>query len=257
MQEAWLDVHQGGQTNRYAFSGVRTRVGGEGCDVVLAETPGVPASSSELHIWMSPPRVVYIGRGDPPLLDGRVLEQAPLESGSSLQWRGAVLVFGQGASVLEELEEDLGQDASDGAAGAIPDEVAGRIRSGLLADLNLTDKQAVKRWRAAVIASEFDSAACARELLAGEQVPPGDTRMLERATRLQRDLLMSAHQRGVKGVRRKARAATRTGAAYVLANLIAILIYTLVVLAVMLLVRVEYGTSFDGFIDRILGVFDR
>jgi hypothetical protein len=68
---------------------------------------------------------------------------------------------------------------------------------------------------------------------------------------------MSAHQRGVKGVRRKARAATRTGAAYVLANLIAILIYTLVVLAVMLLVRVEYGTSFDGFIDRILGVFDR
>jgi len=185
-----------------------------------------------------------------------VLEQAPLESGSSLQWRGAVLVFGQGASVLEELEEDPGQDASDGAAGAIPDEVAGRIRSGLLADLNLTDKQAVKRWRAAVIASEFDSAACARELLAGEQVPPGDTRMLERATRLQRDLLMSAHQRGVKGVRRKARAATRTGAAYVLANLIAILIYTLVVLAVMLLVRVEYGTSFDGFIDRILGVFD-
>ena len=121
----------------------------------------------------------------------------------------------------------------------------------------LASSQAVKRWRGAVMASEFDPAACTRELLAGEQVPPGDTRLLERATRLQRDLLMSAHQRGVKGVRRRARAATRSGAAYVLANLIAISIYSLVVLAVMLLVRVQYGTSFDGTLDGILDVFDR
>jgi hypothetical protein len=121
----------------------------------------------------------------------------------------------------------------------------------------MTDTQAVKRWRAAVMASEFDPGACARELLAGEQVPRGDTRLLERATRLQRDLLMSAHQRGVKGVRRRARAATRSGAAYVLANLIAISIYSLVVLAVMLLVRVQYGTSFDGTLDGILEAFDR
>jgi hypothetical protein len=68
---------------------------------------------------------------------------------------------------------------------------------------------------------------------------------------------MSAHQRGVKGVRRRARAATRSGAAYVLANLIAISIYSLVVLAVMLLVRVQYGTSFDGTLDGILEAFDR
>lgn len=257
MQEAWLDVHQGGQTNRYALDGGRTRVGSEGCDIVLGEAPSGASGSAELHIWMSPPRVVYVGRGDPPLLDGRVFEQAPLESGSSLQWRGAVLVFGQENGVLQELEQDIAQVGSDGPAVTLQDDVAGRVRSGLLADLNMTDNQAVKRWRAAVMASEFDPTACARELLAGEQDLPGDTRLLERATRLQRDLLMSAHQRGVKGVRRRARAATRSGVAYVLANLIAISIYSLVVLAVMLLVRVEYGTSFDGFMDGILGVFDR
>lgn len=257
MQEAWLDVHKGGQTNRHALAAGRTRIGGEGCDVVLDGTAGAASDSGELHIWMSPPRVVYVGRGDPPLLDGRVFEQAPLEPGSSLQWRDAVLVFGQGPGVLEALDEDPGQGGPESPVGTVQDDVAGRVRSGLLADLNLTDNQAVKRWRAAVIASEFDPTACARELLAGERVPPGDTRLLERATRLQRDLLMSAHQRGVKGVRRRARAATRSGAAYVLANLIAISIYTLVVLAVMLLVRVQYGTSFDGTLDGILEGLDR
>ncbi|HJM56162.1 MAG TPA: hypothetical protein QF446_02450 [Planctomycetota bacterium] len=255
MQDAWLDVHQGGQTNRYALADGRTRVGGAGCDVVLDGTPNATSDSGEVHIWMSPPRVVYVGRGNPPLLDGRVFEQAPLESGSSIQWRGAVLVFGQGRGVLEELEGDPGCEDAGASGATVQDDVAARVRSGLLADLKLTDNQAVKRWRAAVMASEFDPASCARELLAGEQVPPGDTRLLERATRLQRDLLMSAHQRGVKGVRRRARAATRSGAAYVLANLIAISIYTLVVLAVMLLVRVQYGTSFDGTLDRIIGVF--
>ncbi|HIF40928.1 MAG TPA: hypothetical protein EYQ74_07510 [Planctomycetes bacterium] len=255
MQEAWLDIHQGGQTKRYALSAGRTRIGGAGCDVVLDGTPDPALDSSELHIWMSPPRVVYVGRGAPPLLDGRAFEQAPLERGSSLQWRGAILIFGQGATVLEELEEDLGQGGAGAYEGGVQDEVAGRVRAGLLADLNLTDNQAVKRWRAAVLASEFDPAACARELLAGEQVPPGDTRLLERASRLQRDLLMSAHQRGAKGVQRRARAATRSGAAYLLANLIAISIYTLVVLAVMLLVRVQYGTSFDGSLDRVIGIF--
>jgi len=191
-------------------------------------------------------------------LDGRVFEQAALETGSSLQWRGAVLVFGQ-AAVLEELPSSSAGTAAPPTAPSSggQDEVGKRVRAGLLADLNMTDKQAVKRWRAAVMASEFDSAACTRDLLAGENAGADESRLLERATRLQRDLLMSAHQRGVKGVRRRARAATRTGAAYVLANLIAISVYSLVVLAVLLLVRVQYGTSLDGTLDEIIGVFAR
>jgi hypothetical protein len=255
MQEAWLDVHQEGRTKRHTLAAGRTRVGGVGCEVSLDRALSAP-DAGELHIWSDPPRVVYVGRGDAPLLDGRVFEQAPLEPGSSLQWQGAVMVFGQ-TSILEELQDEPPAAGVGSETGAARDEVAERVRAGLLADLNLTDKQAVQRWRTAVMASEFDPAACARDLLAGEQAGPGDARLLERATRLQRDLLMSAHHRGVKGVRRRARAATRSGAAYVLANLIAISIYSLVVLAVMLLVRVQYDTSFDRTLDGILGVFDR
>ena len=51
---------------------------------------------------------------------------------------------------------------------------------------------------------------------------------------------------------RRSRTATRSGAAYLVANLIAISIYTLVLLAIMLLVRVQYGFSFDQTLDRVI-----
>ncbi len=235
-------------------------MGGAASDVALAGAAST--ASGELHFWSDPPRVIYVGRGDPPLLDGRVFEQAPLSAGASIQWAGAVLVYGC-TPVIEEIdpepELDLGASASGhGAEGVSPglpserDVVADRVKSGLLADLNLTDKTAVNRWRKAVMTGEFDSDACSRELLAGASDGPADVRLLQRATRLQRDLLMSAHTRGIRGAGRRARAAGRSGAAYVVANLIAISIYSFVMFLLMIMVRSQYGTSFDGTLDSIL-----
>ena len=119
-------------------------------------------------------------------------------------------------------------------------------------DLGLADRQVARRWQEAVQRRDFDADACARELLAASDVPADDPRLAERASLLQRDLLMSPFQRGLRGAARRTRTATRSGAAYLVANLIAICIYTLVLLAIMLLVRVQYGFSFDQKLDQVI-----
>ena len=130
-----------------------------------------------------------------------------------------------------------------------------RLRAGVLADLGLANRKEVKRWQEAVMRGEFDADACARDLVTQAAPDADDQRVLERAGRLQRDLLMMPFQRGVKGASRRARVATRRGTAYVLANLIAITVYSLVLVAIMILVRVNYDFSFDGLIDDFLSIF--
>ena len=49
------------------------------------------------------------------------------------------------------------------------------------------------------------------------------------------------------------RAQARTGTAVLLANVVAITVYTLILLVSMTLVRLKWGTSFDGFFDFLLG----
>ena len=103
--------------------------------------------------------------------------------------------------------------------------------------------------------SEFDPAAAARELLSGAKAQADDPRVIARATQLERDLLMSGQMRGVKGAARTARVKTKSGLAYVLANLIAITAYSAVLAVILILVRVNYGTSFDAAIDSVQRFF--
>ena len=67
-------------------------------------------------------------------------------------------------------------------------------------------------------------------------------------SRLARDFLMATLQSGSRVARRKA----RTGAAVLLAQGLAVLVYTLLALAVVLLLRVRYEVSLDAWIDGLL-----
>ncbi len=241
----------GGQRRRYALAEGLNRIGGPGCDVVLPDVAG-----DELHLWSDPPKILTTGGATTPLLNGRAFEESELASGDTVQWGTAVLVYGREASALvEELVEEA-PPAATTATGTTQGAVPERLRAGLLADLKLCKGGVVRRWQDAVLRGEFDPDACARDLLASSDVPPDDPRLLERAARLQRDLVMAPLQRGLAGAGRRARGAARQGTAYLLANLIAISVYTLVLVAILVLVRLNYGFSVDGMIDGILQVFD-
>ena len=112
------------------------------------------------------------------------------------------------------------------------------------------DKAAIKRWQAAVLRGEWDPDTAAREILQGTD--PAAPALLERASRVQRDLLMSAFQRGMRGAARKARGAARGGSAFVVANVVAVSVYSLLVAALAVLLRARYGWSLDGGIDGLL-----
>jgi len=154
--------------------------------------------------------------------------------------------------LLEEIEDD-------GAGGARnPDEEKARRRllAGLLVETGLADKGATKRWREAVLSGSWDADACAAEVIAS--TPPSaysQTKLQERAARIQRDLLMAAHMRGVRGASRRVRGATRSATAFVVANVVAILVYSAVVAALLIIARVSYDWSIDGLIDRLAGIF--
>jgi hypothetical protein len=253
-QQHWIDVTAGGRRVRHTLRGGLTRLGGPGCDVEIEGSAG-----DELHFWSDPPKVLRIGQATAPLLNGRVFDEAALENGDSIQWGGAVLVYGRPeAALLEELPTSGASPEAPFQAppiGGDVDRFHQRLLAGVLADLNLADGKERKRWQDAVQRGQFDPDACARDLLGTSSVAADDPRVLERAGRLQRDLLMMSLQRGIKGIHRRARGATRSGVAYLVGNLIAISVYSLVLLAIMVLVRLNYDFSFDRVIDRLFELF--
>ena len=129
-----------------------------------------------------------------------------------------------------------------------------RLQAGMLVERGLANRKEAKRWQDAVQRGEFDPDACARDIVGESNVEPDDTRLLERAARLQRDLLMSPLQRGLRGAGRKARGATRNGIAFLISQAMALVVYTLVILVILLLARMQGGFSLDGALDRVLSV---
>ena len=154
--------------------------------------------------------------------------------------------------MLEEIEDDGLYDAP-----ASEDEARARRRvlAGLLVESGLADKKTAKRWQSAVVSGEWDADACAAEILAAAPVDAfSSPAVLERAGRLERDFLMASYTRGVKGASRRVRAATRSSSAFVLVNIIAFLVYSAVIAALLIVARVGYDWSIDGTIDRITSV---
>jgi hypothetical protein len=63
---------------------------------------------------------------------------------------------------------------------------------------------------------------------------------------------MAPVQRGVRGAGRKMRTAARGGLAFLLAQAVAIVVYSLLVLAALLVTRSGSGRSIDAILDSIL-----
>lgn len=269
MTEHWIEWRKDGATRRLDLAEGLTRLGGPGSDVVLEGMDPGP----QLHFWSDPPKVIHAAGDGVPLLDGRAFEEVDLEDGATLQWEGCVLVYRTDRAAAPVAHEAPAAPSAPSApstpsGSAVIEELAPkvmpktggseferRLHAGILADLGLADKAMTKRWQDAVVRGEWSPEACARDLLGGNAPDAQDPRLLERASRLQRDLLMMPFQRGVKGASRRARAATRTGTAYLIANVIAISVYSLIVVAIMILARVNYDFSFDKVIDDFLSIF--
>lgn len=265
---AWIEVRGGAAQERIPWQG-RLRLGAPPCEVVAPSPEG-----GELHLWSEPARLVFVGAGGLVLLNGRAVEEAPLSDGDTIQWGGLVVVVHPPA-VLEELAPEptaavapkagggtglqpKGAPAAPPAASPAPPagsasgagQASQRLLAGLAAECGVGDKAAIKRWQAAVLRGEWDPDTAAREILQGTD--PAAPALLERASRVQRDLLMSAFQRGMRGAARKARGAARGGSAFVVANVVAVSVYSLLVAALAVLLRARYGWSLDGGIDGLL-----
>ena len=255
MAGGWLDITDAAGSRRHALAGGLTRIARDG-DVRVAAAGG-----DEIHVWDQPPRAVYVGEGDAPTAGGRAFEELALKPGVSFAWRGMTFAYGGQAAEtdqapLEELEVPVAARSAPApvAHAGLPkeeDRVWRRLKSGMLVELGLADKVTAKRWQDAVVSNAFDPDRCADDILARSGVAPGDSRMLERSGRLLRDLLMAPLLAGSRGAARKARQATKGVVAMVVAQAIAFVIYSTIVLVALLLLRLQ-DVSLDGFLDRIL-----
>lgn len=265
--EGSIDIKGGGSLGRIPWSD-RVRVGGEGCEVLAKDAEG-----DELHLWADPARLVLAGSRTTPLVNGKAVVECDLEDGDTIQWQGMLIVVHppDAAQVLESpaIAGAQAREHSNRAPTPIgdPPEVpspdsslrqlelqdlpaARRILAGIAAEMGSGDRAAIKRWQAAVLRGEWDADACARDVLEGVDLE--SKALSERSGRIQRDLLMSSFQRGIRGATRKARGAARGGSAFLVANLVAVLVYSLLIGTLLVLGRARWQWSLDGAVDDLL-----
>lgn len=271
MGECWLEIESSEGETRWALGPGLTRLGGPGTDLVVAGAP-----PGELHFWDDPPKVVFVGSGVGPRLNGIVVGEAPLVPGDRVEW-GEVRVRYQGSVAAPLFEEPVAPVAQAiqsaqaplpgtptpaplaptpppvAVAGDVSERAWARVQAGMAVDLGVADRRSVVRWQEAVMRREFDADACARDLLSAGSIRSDDPRLLDRAGRLLRDFLMSSATRGIRGAGRRARTKVRSGAAMVVAQGITIGIYTAILLVTMILARIKWGWSYDLIFDRVTG----
>lgn len=257
MTERWIEITDANGTRREPLRAGLTRVGAGDAEVVLSG-----AGADELHVWDDPPRAVFVGAGPQPRCAGAPFAERGLVAGDRIEWAGALLRIGEGPASeasLEEIVEPARAPAAPGPGADAPsagergegERTLARLRAGLLVDLGLTDPSVVKRWQRAVVDGSFDPDLCAGAVAAASRAGADDSRMVERAGRLLRDFVMAPTTRGARGASRRVRQAARGGVAFVVAQGLALLVYSVIVLVALLLLRVR-DVSLDGFLDRIL-----
>jgi hypothetical protein len=246
-----IDVGQGPQ--RTVLVRGLTLVGGDEGDVPV---PGT--GSDRLHVWDQPPKVMFVGSGTPPQINGRTLEEAVLKSGDAIEWAGVRLVFGTEVAALVEVPLETPKKGRAALAAGLPSDervIWQRLHAGLLVELGMADKQAERRWQDAVVRGEFEPDACARDLLGASASGCDDPRLRERSSRLMRDLVMAPAQRGLKGAGRKARRATRHGLAWLVSQLVVAAIFFLMAILALFVIRAKWGWSVDKALDGMRDLF--
>ena len=279
MGQGWIEWNEGGATRRVPLRAGLTLIGGRDADI---DIPGT--GEDQLHVWDDPPKVVLLGSGPLPSVGGRQGEELGLAPGDVIAWRGRELRYvvpaapaATGADPFAEAHvepielepgADPGRRAGQAAAAAaglalgqplVPgfgksDSAAwSRIKAGLLVELGIADPQVARTWQAAIARGEFDVEVSTREILRSSHFPESDPRLVQRAGRLARDLMMAPVQSGARGAGRRLRGAAKGGAAFVAAQFIVVGLYTLLLLAALLLARISWGWSIDAFLDRVRG----
>lgn len=252
-----LEIKADGRTRSISLQAGLTRIAAPGTRGVDVE---IGSAAGELHVWDSPPKVVRV-RGEDALVakDGAMVEEIELVDGVTFAWGGAKFRF-KGNAVLEEIAAAPAAGAAAGGAAGEPAGLEGtdavlfkRVAAGLLVETGLADKKTAKRWQSAIVQQGWDADACAEEILSypGARAALSDPQILHRAARLERDLVMASFQKGVRGASRRVRGAARNTTAFFVANVIAILVYSAIILALLMVARIGYGWSLDGMIDTI------
>lgn len=239
MDGPWVEVRAGGRTVRRPF--------GPGPLALDPSGAIAPAQSAgeRLVLFPEPLRAVFEGRGERPRLAGRELGQARFERGDVLHWRGMEIRVGPREAALEELPAQELPGAPGGAAWKY-------VKAGLLVEIGLAEDGAARSAQESVIARAFDPAAAAGEILRASGVSDGDPRLLERSSRLMRDLIMAPLQRGLPGARRRLRRAATSGFAWLLSQFIVVGTVMLLLAVALLASRARWKISIDGGLDRVL-----
>ncbi len=258
---AWLEISDARGTRRADLAEGLTRLGSDDCEVAVDG-----AGADQLHVWDAPPRAIYIGSGEPPRRGGMAFEETALVPGDEVVWRGTTLVYREevqrsSAPAAPTIVSGAGGAAAElGAAPSGPTTHAAldaearavrRLHAGLVLAIGAGDKRMAKRWQEAVVAGAFDPDRCAAELLEASTVGIDDPRVVERSGRLLRDFLMAPVMSGVQGAKRKAKRAARGGIAFLIAQGAALVVFSLIFIAALLLVRIR-GTSIDELLDLVL-----
>lgn len=260
MSGPWMDVHEpGGARRRVALRRGLTIVGGAKADVPVA---GV--DNDQLHVWDQPPKLVFVGFGEAPAASGTRFEERTLASGDVVTWRGVRLEFGGLlAARIEEIElpaapvatqAPANVGASSGGLVGADEQFWRRLKAGIAVEQGLSEGAVARRWQDAVMRSEFDPDAAARDILAAAR-GLDDQRLGERSARLQRDLIMAPLAASSRGATRKLRGAAQSMAAMVISQFVVLSISLLLVLVAQFVARVRLGWSLDEFFDRLRNVF--
>ena len=261
--EAWIEITRAdGARQRHVLKPGLTVVGGRRCDV---ELPG--AEADQLHFWDQPPKVVFVGTGAPPLVHGRASEETPLRQGDVVEWRGARIELGglaqprtEAISVAPGLPPPVVAAPAPAVetAPSVEGVLTRRVKAGLLVELGLAEASSARRWQDAVKRNEFDPDACSRDVLAGSAVSSTDPRLLERSSRLLRDLVMAPVQPGVRAApKKKTSSPPRSGLAAAIGQVVMFSSCCVIVFVALFFVRWRWDWSVDDFLDRLGGLLTR
>ena len=202
-------------------------------------------------------RVRFEGDGARPRYRGELRDEFDLLSGETFDWGGAELSFLQrGDAVLEEIELPPPSAAVAPPAPAperdrAEQRILDRLRAGILVEQGHIPRGVLKRWQERVVQKEFDADACAEEFLQEGAERRDDAHVVERSGRLLRDMLMSSLLQGARGAGRKARTAAKTGMAYLISQVMAVLVFSVLALVFLLALRFK-GVGIDAFLDKLL-----
>lgn len=261
MAQAWIEIIAAdGVRHRYPLKSGLTIVGGPRADVDVGATDG-----DQLHVWDRPPKMIFIGAGASPRVNGAIADERELRPGDVIEWRGVRAEFGGlPYATIEEIHEPpppvaapVAVQTRAAAAVAVEPDSPGwrRIKAGLLVEQGLADPAVAKRWQDAILRDAFDADACARELLAAPTQPATDARLLDRCVRLQRDLVMAPLSQPTRGPSRKMKNAASNWLAMALVQFLVFSICCILVMVSLFVIHLRWGWSVDEFFDSISSAF--